>query len=191
MQLGELLKKIWIFLKEDTWQSWIVSLVLVIVGIKFVFFPLLSFATGTPLPMVVVESCSMYHEASFDEWWNKNSAWYETKEITESKFKSYPLRGGLNKGDIVFVWGYSEYKMGDIIIFNAGTRYPLIHRIVTLHPTSTKGDHNADQLPNDLENNIQEDQIIGKAVARIPLIGWVKLIFFEFAKPQEQRGFCK
>ena len=61
MDVKESLKKFWAFLQEDSWQSWVVSLILIIIIIKFVFFPLLSFVTGTTLPLVVVESCSMYH----------------------------------------------------------------------------------------------------------------------------------
>ena len=69
--------KFWAFLKKDTWQSWLVSLILIIIIIKFIFFPGLSFLTSSPLPLVVVESCSMYHESSFDSWWNSNAAYYE------------------------------------------------------------------------------------------------------------------
>ena len=104
------LKKFWKFLNEDSWQSWLVSLVLIVVIIKFIFFPALSFITQTPLPLVVVESCSMYHESNFEDWWEKNSGWYESKEIAYEEFKEFPFRSGLNKGDIIFVWGRSEYN---------------------------------------------------------------------------------
>src|SRR3972149_2052785 len=111
------------YLKKDTWDSWLVSLVLVFVFIKFIFFPLLSLVTGSPLPLVVVESCSMYHETNFDSWWDKNSAWYEQKGISKSDFLEYNFKNGLNKGDIILTWGYSTPKKGDIIIFNAQTTY--------------------------------------------------------------------
>ena len=134
MNLKNNLNKFWAFLHEDTWQSWIISLVLLIVLIKFVFFPALSFITSSPLPLVVVESCSMYHEASFDEWWTNNRPWYEDHNITKPRFEEFPFKGGLNKGDIIFVWGRSKYKLGDIIIFypnpNSDARHPIIHRII-------------------------------------------------------------
>ncbi|MBX4196267.1 S26 family signal peptidase [Candidatus Pacearchaeota archaeon] len=182
-------KKFWNFLKQDTWSSWIVSFALIIVFIKFIFFPVLSFATGTSLPLVVVESCSMYHESGFEDWWSRNAAWYESKGIDKTAFESFTLKNGLNKGDIVFVWGRTSYKQGDIIIFNAGTQYPLIHRIVSESPLGTKGDHNGGQIQG-LEENIPSENIIGKAVGKIPLLGWIKLIFFEPFKSPDQQGFC-
>ena len=195
------IKRFWEYLKKDTWDSWLVSIILIVLVIKIIFFPLLALVTATSLPLVVVESCSMYHEAPFDEWWNKNAAFYEAKNISRENFENYKFKDGLNKGDIILVLGENNYKMGDIIIFEpnpeASSRYPIIHRTITLDPTSTKGDHNVKQFitsnnPQKLdETNIPDDRIIGKAVVRIPLLGWVKLIWFEAVKPAEQRGFCR
>ncbi len=188
----EAVKKFWQFLRKDTWQSWLVSLILIVVIIRFIFFPVLGAITGTPLPLVVVESCSMYHGTNFDSWWDQNAAWYESKGITKTDFQSYSMKNGLNKGDIIFVWGKGEVEKGDIIIFLGGLKYPIIHRIVTDNPIGTKGDNgrtNADQL--NLEKNIPENAIIGKAVGKVPFLGWVKLIFFEGKRSPEQRGFCK
>jgi signal peptidase I len=181
------LKKFWEFLKKDTLASWIVSLVLLFILIKFIIFPILSLITGSSLPLVVVESCSMYHNSDFEDWWYQNSAWYLSRNITKSDFTSFNLKSGLNKGDIVVVLGDKQPKIGEIIVYSARTQYPLIHRIVTLSPLGTKGDNNVEQL------NIEQDikgPIIGKAVARIPLIGWIKLIFLEPFKSAGQRGFC-
>ena len=183
------IKKLWNFLKKDTWQSWLVSIILIIIFIKFIFFPTLSFLTGSELPLVVVESCSMYHESSFEEWWDKNEAWYKLENIEKSDFESFGFKNGLNKGDIIFVIGKKEYKIGDIIIFTAPTKHPLIHRIVTQNPASTKGDHNTNQLS--IERDISKDSILGKAAFRIPLLGWIKLIFFEPFRAANERGFCK
>ena len=195
------LKKFWNFLKEDTWQSWFVSLILLVILIKFIFFPLLSLTTGASLPLVVVESCSMYHSSSdFESWWDQNSPWYENNDLSSANFKKFPHTNGLNKGDIILIWGYSEYKIGDIIVFNPNQEStapnPLIHRIVHETPWETKGDNNFQQLelnnnPQNIdETNIQKEQIIGKAVVRIPFLGWIKLVFFEPARQPQQRGFC-
>jgi signal peptidase I len=184
--------KFWNFLKKDTWQSWIVSIILIIVFIKLIFFPTLSLITKTPLPLVVVESCSMYHESNFDEWWDKNKAWYESREISKTDFKSFNSKNGLNKGDIILVLGKEDYNIGDIIIFTAPTKHPLIHRIVTTSPISTKGDNgktNPDQLS--IEKNIPKNTILGRATIKIPLLGWIKLIFFEPFRPARDRGICK
>jgi len=189
MNIKEAWNKIWKYLKRDTWDSWLVSLILVFVFIKFIFFPLLSLITGSPLPLVVVESCSMYHETNFEDWWFRNSAWYEENNISKQDFQNYLFKNGLSKGDIIIVWGYGEYKKGDIIIFEAPTKYPLIHRIISDNKISTKGDHNPGQL--DIEHDISEEEILGKAVMKIPALGWLKLVFFEPLRPSEQRGFCK
>jgi hypothetical protein len=189
MQIKEVLRRFWKFLNEDSWQSWLVSLILIILFIKLILFPGLSYLTKSSLPLVVVESCSMYHESNFDSWWDKNAAWYESKNITKEQFQNFPFKSGLNKGDIILVIGKEKYETGNIIIFNANSQYPLIHRVVTQDPMGTKGDHNMDQIPT-MEKDISKDKIIGKSYFRIPFLGWIKLIFFEFKKPQNERGFC-
>lgn len=189
MIIKEKAKKVWHFLKEDTWQSWIVSLILIIILIKFIIFPFLSFVTGAPLPLVVVESCSMYHQSSFNSWWTSNGAKYDSFGIDESNFTNFPFKNGINKGDIILVTKNSNYNIGDVIIFLANTKNPIIHRKVSEFPTQTEGDNNPSQL--DVEKSIPNDRLLGKAVAKIPYVGWVKLIFFEFTKPESQRGFCK
>jgi signal peptidase I len=181
--------KIWNYLKKDTWDSWLVSLVLVFIFIKFIFFPLLSLITGTPLPLVVIESCSMYHPDKFDDWWYRNAVWYESKGISKEDFESYRFKNGLNKGDIIITWGHADYREGDVIIFTAGTQYPIIHRLISNSKLTTKGDNNPSQL--EIERNIESEQVLGKSIFRIPLVGWLKLIFFEPFKPAEERGLCR
>lgn len=186
--MNERVRRVWAFLKEDSWQSWIVSLLLTFLFIKFIFFPALAWALAAPLPLVVVESCSMYHESGFDSWWNQNAVWYENHNITRAEFAQFPFKNGLNKGDIVIVSGRGRAEKGDIIIFRADFTYPLIHRLMQTNVLSTKGDHNFGQLPQ--EERISNEAVIGHAVARIPFVGWLKLIFFEGLKSADQRGFC-
>ncbi|MDO8460793.1 MAG: S26 family signal peptidase [Nanoarchaeota archaeon] len=200
MSLTESIKNFWVFLKKDTWQSWLVSLLLIVILIKFIFFPIVSFITGTSLPLVVVESCSMYHESNFDNWWSQNAQWYESRNITKSEFSNFKMMNGLNKGDIILVIKETIPKIGDIIIFqpntDSTTQHPIIHRIVGLNPVQTKGDHNTQQITQNNnqqhldETNIPKDRIIGKSVLKIPILGWIKLIFFEPFKDPSQRGFC-
>jgi len=182
------LKKFWDFLQKDTWQSWLVSLVLIVIFIKFIFFPAISLITGSPLPLVVVESCSMYHNAEFEGWRDAHSTLYLPYEINKSDFQNYNFKNGLNKGDVIIVWGRTTYREGDVIIFKADTTYPIIHRLVNVEPLSTKGDNNDNQLP--IEKVIPEENVIGKGIVKIPLIGWLKLIFFDIFKPASQRGLC-
>jgi signal peptidase I len=170
-------------------QSWLVSLVLAFIIIKFIFFPVIGFVLATPLPLVVVESCSMYHSLEFDDWWDSNAEWYESKKINKDDFKDFPFRNGLNKGDIILVGGRGGYEIGDVIIFESDFKFPLIHRIVEINSdTGTKGDNNFNQLPQEMD--IPDDKILGKSLFRIPGLGWVKLIFFESTRPDNQKGFC-
>lgn len=188
MSFTDSIKKTWHFLNEDTWQSWVVSCILIIIGIKFILFPFLSLLTGTALPLVVVESCSMHHGGKLDAWWNANGPWYEGKNITKAQFADFSFTNGITKGDIILVISPEHMKQGDVLIFTAPTKYPVIHRVISSSPMQTKGDNNPDQLS--FEHNITDTQKIGKALVKIPLLGWVKLIFFEPLRPRNERGFC-
>lgn len=186
-------KKFWYIIWEDeSLLGWIFSLAFAFLVIKFVFFPTLSLIFGTSMPLVVVESGSMHHPGSFIgnyfgsddlfvEWWQESGEWYENIGITQEQAMTWPLKNGLEIGDVIIVWRTGKLETGDIIIFEGNQRYPIIHRIINISDVngrdvySTKGDNNPAQLP--IEQRIPEDVIIGKAVFRIPLIGWVKLVF--------------
>jgi len=184
-------KKTWDFLQEDSWPSFAVTLVLAFVLIKFVFFPGLSFLTGTSLPLVIVESCSMYHhEDGFEKTFE--SSVYEDYGIELKDSVGWDFQNGFSKGDVIFVVGADNIEIGDVIIFNGGARHPLIHRVIKIGDEyATKGDNyktNSKQLPS--EKNIPKDALIGKALFRVPMIGWAKLIFFEAGRSSRDRGFC-
>jgi len=173
-------KKIWKFLWESNsiW-SWIASLAIVFILIIGIFFPLMRLTFSTSLPLVVIESQSMAHKYSYDEWYS-NCSWYQDHNISKEEFKQWSFHNGLYMGDIILVKGEKEYKKGDVIIFQTQQTTPIIHRKVLENPTSTKGDNNCYQLSQ--EKEISQDKIIGKAVLRIPWLGWAKLIFVEIGK---------
>lgn len=196
------LKKFWFIVwKDDSLKGWIISLIFLFIVIKGVFFPLMSLATGTKLPLVIVESCSMYHENSVfsntEKWWDRHDLKYFEYRIIENNWMNFPFKKGFNKGDILFVTGVKPEKLeiGDVIIFNANYRNPIIHRIIGIEKEgeeyifSTMGDNNNGQIS--FERRITEEQIVGKAQANIaPYLGWIKLIFFERMKSSNERGFC-
>jgi signal peptidase I len=194
-------RRFWNFLKEDSWPSFIVSLVLAFVIIKFIFFPLLSFATGTQLPLVIVESCSMYHSGNFQQIFDRQAVCPNGQSCSETELygqfnislndtQNWGFKNGINKGDIIFVVSPKKLKVGDVAIFLAGTTNPIIHRVISIDPTkiTTKGDNNLGLL--DVEQNVNRDNVLGKAAFRIPYLGWFKLIFFDYSKPQNERGLC-
>lgn len=195
-------KKLWFILwKDDSFKGWLFSIIFIFFFIKFIFFPILNVATGTSLPLAIVESCSMYHKgnifSNFDSWFDRHETKYEDFTINKLDFQDFKMRNGFNKGDILLITRANPEKLkeGDIIIFGASQRNPIIHRIVDIQETndtrtfSTIGDNNNGQLA--FENNIKEDQIIGKAQVKIaPYLGWVKLVFFDWQKTEGERGFC-
>lgn len=193
--------RFWNFLKEDSWSSFIVSLILAFIIIKFVFFPLLSFVTGTPLPLVIVESCSMYHSGGFQEIFNKQGICpnglscseeelYGQFNISLEDTQTWGFKNGINKGDIIFVISPKNLEVGDVAIFLAGTTNPIIHRTISINSEkiTTKGDNNLGLLS--VEQNVNRDNVLGKAVFRIPYLGWFKLIFYDWKKPASERGLC-
>lgn len=196
------LKKFWdIVWRDDSLKGWLISLIFLFIVIKGIFFPLMSLATGTSLPLVIVESCSMYHDNNLlsdtNEWWTIHENKYSTYQITKDQFLDFPFKKGFNKGDILFITGAkaSELEMGDIIIFNANYRNPVIHRIISIQREEneyifgTIGDNNNGQI--EFEKRIGEHQVVGKAQINIaPYIGWGKLIFFERLRNPQERGFC-
>ena len=195
-------KKFWYLLWEDqSLKGWVFSIIFLFVFIKFIFLPGLSLLTGTALPIAIVESCSMYHKAdifsNFDSWWERHENKYSPYIINNLDFDEFPLKKGFNKGDILFIIKAKPEKIeiGDIIIFDAGKKNPLIHRVIKIEQKngeyffSTIGDNNWGQLES--EKIISENQLVGKAVFKIvPFIGWGKLIFFEATRPASERGFC-
>jgi hypothetical protein len=181
--------RFWKFLKEDSWPSFFVSLLIALIVIKFVIFPILTLLTGTALPLVIVESCSMYHSQDLDVIM-KNKI-YSDYGLSYENTTDWPLRNGFTKGDIIVVLGPKKVEIGDVIIFAGGQANPIIHRVIGIDAEgkyTTKGDNNLGLLP--FEKGITQDRVLGRAVFRIPALGWIKLIFFDWKKPVEQRGLC-
>jgi signal peptidase I len=113
-----------------------------------------------------------------EEYWNACGKWYEENtDITKEQFQSYSFKNGFRKGDLMIILGKDNLQVGDVIVFEAGRNHPVIHRVISLDPLQTKGDHNPSQLS--AEQNIDSTKVIGVAVARIPYVGWIKLFFVE------------
>jgi len=187
--------------RDDSMKGWIISLIFLFIIIKGIFFPLLSLATGTQLPLVIVESCSMYHEdnllSNFDDWFSRNDLKYFTYGVNKKMFEDFSFKKGFNKGDILFITSAKpeKLKVGDVIIFNANYRNPVIHRLINIKKNgdeyifSTLGDNNNGQI--EFEKRINADQLVGKARLNIaPYLGWTKLIFFEKLRYPSERGLC-
>ena len=165
----------------------------------------------TQLPLAIVESSSMDHhliansqgyeicgtinqEKAFlnkEEYWKTCGKWYEDNfNITKEQFSNFKFSNGFSKGDLIIIYGKRTIDIGDVIIFQTNRAHPIIHRVVSEPPTlQTKGDHNSEQIS--FEKSISNKQILGKSIIRIPLIGWVKLIFYEPFRAESERGLCR
>ena len=196
------MKKLWNKYTEG-WTGTIIYLVLgflIAYGLNIA----LGYALETETPVVAVFSCSMEHSSinnwycglpseqicgkkiesdtiSFDEYWNICGNWYESNSISKNIFESFNFKNGLTVGDMIVVYGRNDVSIGNIIIFNTNIRkYPIIHRIYQINPDGTmltKGDNN--EYPDNWNPKITKDKINGKAVLKIPLLGWVKILFVE------------
>ena len=192
MTFKETWKRPWHFLTESNsvW-SWIIDILLVFLIVKFLILPGVGLLMGTPVPLVIVESGSMEHQGNFDSWFSWAGQWYLNNNLSKDVVYSWKFNNGMDKGDVIIVEGLKDegYKLGDVIVYNVpGQGAPIIHRIISVETEngtvvySTKGDHNNGQLS--FEGQVYDNQILGKAVFRIPEIGWVKLFFVGFFQGQ-------
>jgi signal peptidase I len=185
-------KKFKDFLNEDSLLSWIANIVLAFILIKFVVYPALGLVFGTPYPIVAVVSGSMeHHPGSFDDWWATQNGdvtaeeYYATLGITKEQFQTFSFKNGFNTGDIMILRGVKaqDIEIGDIIVFRSSNKDPIIHRVIEKDlnddsvTVSTKGDNNPRSY--DFESEITEDVIIGKAIFRLPFLGYIKIWFFK------------
>lgn len=176
--------------EEDSVASWLANIVLAFVLIKFIVYPGLGFILATSHPVVAVISGSMEHEGSYEDWWQYSCPQgtqgdlYWQLNIRKEQFTTFPFKNGFNKGDIMVLYGRGTPQIGDVIVFNVqGRNEPIIHRVVNITDQQlykTKGDHNCGSAA--FEEHITKPQIIGRAVARIPYLGWVKLLFTELLR---------
>ena len=188
-------KNVWRFLwEEDSFASWIVNVALAFIIIKFLVYPGLGLALGTAAPIVAVVSGSMEHDGGFESFWQSpiccsyncarkeaQGPFYENRNITRDVFGEFSFVNGFNKGDIMILYRPNSAAVGDVIVYTVPNRPdPIIHRVIAIDESAgkkvftTKGDHNCDI--GEFEKGIAQEHVIGKAVWRVPLLGWVKII---------------
>lgn len=184
-QLRKWWGKFWYFFwEEDSLLSWIINILVAFLLIKGVIYPGLGMILHTSHPVVAVISTSMEHDDNFDSWWSRQGEWYNSKGITKEEFRGYDFKNGFNRGDIMILRGLDDVKAarGDVIVYSSYIRKePIIHRVVFIkdgygeYYYTTKGDRNPVSYP--FEQDIKTEDVIGKAVFRIPILGWIKIGF--------------
>lgn len=162
-----------VFEEIKDWILWlaIAAVVAVVLGSA------LKIAFGNSTPLVAVMSGSMVHDDAAESNYYQ---WMQARNFTLEQLSGFPIQDGFNKGDVLLVVKAQpeELKVGDVIVFHApGQKYPIIHRIVEILGGGrylTKGDHNP--TPDNRWSPISYEQIEGKAVFRVPVIGFIKVI---------------
>ncbi len=184
-------------------QGWFGTVIYIFLGfiLAFGMIQVFGIALHTTAPVVSVVSCSMEHKSnslcqysllpssgnslcnnvvtdydgSFDSYWNVCGKWYEDSGITKEQFGDFRFTDGLPLGDMLIIYNDGDYKVGDIIVYQGNRAQPIIHRIVSVDgdTVTTKGDRNP--IPDSAA--VPKSAIRGRAVASLPLLGWVKLLF--------------
>src|SRR3989344_2063237 len=174
-----MLKKVWNFIwHDDSVLSWIVNVIIALLIVKFLIYPGLGLVLGTTHPVVAVVSSSMHHNGNFDQWYDEKGDWYQ---FEKEDMRKWSFHNGFNKGDIMILKKAKNVKIGDVIVFYGNSNNPIIHRIVFVGENfyQTKGDNNIDSFEHLREKHINSDKVIGKAIGRVPLLGYVKIVFSE------------
>ena len=169
---------------EKGWKGTLISFIVAFL-LAYLIHRGLAFALSTPEAAVIIYSSSMQHDNPEVTYYG----WLKEKLNYSREFiDSWPFPNGLYIGDIAFLQGQKEYKVGDVIVYSA-KNYPLpiIHRIIKINEDGTyqtKGDNNPIQIvsPQINEKYITSDQIIGKAIGRIRFAGYLKVFVFDILK---------
>ncbi|MDD5649932.1 MAG: signal peptidase I [Candidatus Nanoarchaeia archaeon] len=178
------LKKVWHFIwKEDSFASWVVNVILAFIIVKFLIYPGLGLLLGTSYPVVAVVSSSMEHNTDFENWWVNSEKCFNPFNITKEKVSDYKFKNGFNKGDIMVLVGRPmNVKIGDVIVFQGSLKDPIIHRVMRIYSEDgnyyiqTKGDNYLTNCGSRQdEQKIPTKNLYGRAVFRLPWLGWVKI----------------
>lgn len=126
---------------------------------------------------------------NLDEWWSYCGNIYSSNfNIQKNDFESYPISNGFDIGDVLIIKNTApnNLNVGDIMLFKPQDENyfkiqgPVVHRIINKWEVNgkiyfaTKGDHNSNTFEN-FENNIPEENVIGKVVSRVPKLGYIKI----------------
>jgi len=134
----------------------------------------LALAMNTNYPVVAVVSTSMEHQEELTY-----KTWFHDRGYNETEMGEWPFQFGMKKGDIVFVKGtpHEEIKQGDIIVYKVENGEPIIHRVIDRKNGMlyTKGDNNMEIDQEDMSPPIDSEILQGRAIFRIPFLGYVKL----------------
>lgn len=175
MEIRSMLRRIYKFLwKEDSLQSYLAFIIISYLLLKFIVYPGFLWVMGWK-DIVAVLTSSMVHTGNINQ---THYNWLKQRNID---YQDFPFPNGLYPGDAVVVVDSNDYEVGEVIVYvPQGYTQSIIHRIVYKQDYNgteyyiTKGDANSGI--GSFEINLTKDQIIGKAIFSIPLIGYPRKI---------------
>jgi signal peptidase I len=149
--------------------------VIIAFAVAWLIYQGIAAAAGTGMPIVSVVSHSMYHDNTFDAWWNENKAFYLSYNITKEDFLKFPMNNGLSRGDLLIVVKDDSPKPGDIVIYNRFASFTIVHRIIEVQDSNyiIKGDNNPVA-----DSPVPKEYLVGKAVFAIPMLGYPRLALY-------------
>ncbi len=83
----------------------------------------------------------------------------------------------LHRGDLLFVTGAGDFQVNDIVIYQrSDVQYTIVHRIIEVQEDGyiIKGDNNP--VPD--SGIVKKEQIIGKVLFAVPLLGYPRLALY-------------
>jgi signal peptidase I len=83
----------------------------------------------------------------------------------------------LHRGDLLFVTGADDFQVNDIVIYQrSDVQYTIVHRIIEIQEDGyvIKGDNNP--VPD--AGIVKQEQIIGKVLFAVPLLGYPRLALY-------------
>ncbi len=175
---GKKVKKFLRFLfVEESIQSYIAFLLFLVFLFSLIFYLILPYGFGI-VDVVAVVTPSMEHSRNVEDTFYK---FFLTRNFSMGEIKSFDFSDGISIGDVVIVKKVNpnEIKVGDVIVFRTQTT-KIIHRVIKVEKRgneiyfTTKGDANPTSL--NFEKNITPDRLIGKAIFKIPYLGYPRII---------------
>ncbi len=204
----------YVFRGED-FISHILYFVILFVFFKYLLIPVIGFLMSTTYPLTAIVSSSMEHDLesgfvcgneftySDQNYWDICGDYYKTNlEISENQFNLFPFENGMNRGDVIIVYGRSAelIDVGDVVLFKGQDKVllengeeeslfflnygPIIHRVVAksyengTYYFTTKGDNNPAIMQKEV--NIPQQDILGVAIIRIPYLGLINYYFYNY-----------
>lgn len=157
--------------------------ILIIAWVSIIFILVLGWL-GFDLISVVSNSMKHENETLFIQFWKK-------KGCDLACVGGFPISGGFQGGDLLIQKRTTEYKIGDVLAYQANCIYEddeqkkikcsdiIVHRLIDLDEARVflKGDNIKETPKNNVSEEIIEKKfVVGKIIFKIPKLGLIKAL---------------